>query len=77
MLEASKVSFRLVYGDHEFSVELPFEPHVEDRVLALLSKRTDKAGPDRAATATSAGSTDRSTDAAGTLNRVTPAASVN
>lgn len=50
MLEASSVSFRLVYGDHEFSVELPFEPHVEDRVLALLSKRTDKAGPDRAAT---------------------------
>lgn len=44
------MSFRLVYGDHELSVEIPFEPHVEDRVLALLSKKSDKPGPDRAAT---------------------------
>ncbi|WP_043765380.1 hypothetical protein [Algiphilus aromaticivorans] len=43
------MSFRLVYGDHELSVDLPFEPHVEDRVLALLSKRADSAVPDRAA----------------------------
>lgn len=44
------MSFRLVYGDHELSVELPFEPHVEDRVLALLSKKSDRPGLDRAAT---------------------------
>lgn len=49
VLEASSVSFRLVYGDHELSFELPFEPHVEDRVLALLSKPADKGGTDRAA----------------------------
>ncbi len=50
VLEASSVSFRLVYGDHELSIELPFEPHIEDRVLAVLSKGADKGHPDRSAT---------------------------
>jgi hypothetical protein len=44
------VSFRLVYGDHELSIDLPFEPHVEDRVLELLARRSASGKPDRAAT---------------------------
>jgi hypothetical protein len=46
----SSVSFRLVYGDAEFSVEIPFSPDIEDRIVALLSKRTEKDAPSRAAT---------------------------
>ena len=44
------MSLRLVYGDHEFSIDLPFEPHIEDRVVALLTSPAGKASPDRATT---------------------------
>ncbi len=29
--------FRLVYGDSEFSIELPFEAHVEERLYRIIS----------------------------------------
>lgn len=32
------MSFQLVYGDHEYSLLLTFEPHIEDRLIGLLGK---------------------------------------
>lgn len=44
------MSFRLVYGDHELSVELPFDAHIEGRVVALLSRKVEgSVDPDREA----------------------------
>ena len=30
--------FQLVYGDHELSLRIPFESHVEDRLVELLER---------------------------------------
>ena len=34
----SKVSFLLVYGEHELSLPLHFEPRIEDQILSVLGR---------------------------------------
>lgn len=34
------MSFQLVYGDHELTLSLPFDPHVEDLLLETLGRST-------------------------------------
>ncbi|GAC1643233.1 MAG: hypothetical protein NVS9B11_12520 [Candidatus Dormibacteraceae bacterium] len=34
------MSFQLVYGDHELTLPLPFEPHIEDLLLETLGRTT-------------------------------------
>jgi hypothetical protein len=32
------VCFRLIYGDSEFELALPFEEHIEDRIFKVISR---------------------------------------
>lgn len=39
--------FRLVYGDFEFQLSLPFESHIEDRLFKILSQSEPSQTADR------------------------------
>ena len=32
------MSFQLVYGDHQYSLRLTFDPHIEDRLVGLMGR---------------------------------------
>lgn len=35
------MSFQLIFGDHEIALPLPFEGHIEERLIGLLGKDED------------------------------------
>jgi hypothetical protein len=41
------VCFRLIYGDSEFELALPFEEHIEDHLLRVVSRTEPPAAAER------------------------------